>query len=520
MAGILDGLGTVLLPKGKGVKGGKGFTPTFNPRQEIMTAPAYREHLNDLFTSRIAGDSRTLIATLANADPDVSAAINAFLSVAGSTDPVIYAYDGKDQIDTKGIELGQQLWSLLTTTNDYTLGYSARKGPDALVTDMRYMILLRGMVAGELVLDKTYVPSEMRMIDPATIEWHQKQNGVFSPIQKSATSNTEIDLNIPTFFTENFHQSPLDVYTYSPFVSAINTIASRTQVIQELYRIMKIVGYPRVDVQVLDDVLMNSAPPAIRNKPEQVRAFVEAELGRIRAAISNLQSGDAFVHSKAVEAKVINDKNPSAGLQIQGVIDVLNAQNQAALKVMPAVVGKANNGQVASTEARLFALNADALNRTVAGFMTKLLTLGARLSGYEGRIEMIFPPVELRPQLELEPQKTMKSSRLKMDLSLGLITDIEYSMEMYGRPPLAGAPELSGTGFMSQGTTDPNATEVSPNGDPLGRSLSGEGGNGVAKDNNAKAGGGGAASASNKTAKPGGKLSYTGDDGITLNFDL
>lgn len=510
MAGILDGLGAVLLPKGKGVKGGRGYTPTFNPRSETLTAPLYRQHLTDVYSSRIANDARALIADLVNSDPDVSAAVNAFLSVSGSTDPVVYAYNADDEIDPEGISMAQKLIALLTTTNDYTIGFSMKPTLDELVTNLRYMVLLRGMVAAELVLDKTYIPSELRLVDAATLEWHQKQNGQYAPIQKPAGSNDQIDLNIPTFFTSTFNQSPLDVYTHSPFVAAINTIASRQQVINELYRIMKIVGYPRVDVQVLEDVLVANAPPAIRSNPTQIRGFVEAELGRIRATISTLGSADAFVHSSAVEAKVINDKNPSAGLQISEVIDVLQAQSQAALKVMPAVVGKANNGQVASTEARLFALNADALNRTIGSLLSKALTLGVRLAGYEGRVEVIFPPVELRPRMELEPQLTMKSSRLKQDLSIGKISDIEYSMEMYGRPPLPSEPELSGTGFLEQQQVSVDAEGVSPNTDSLGRSQSGEGGNGVARDNKNKSGQTG--------KKPAGKLSFELEDGTTLEY--
>ena len=504
---ILTGLSTILLPKGKGAKGGKSATPGFVRSNPTMSAPTYRQHLEDLYSSRTASDSRTLIASLANFDPDVSAAITAFLSVAGSVDPIVTAYDEKDEPSQDGIALGQQLLAVMTTNNDYTIGYSNKPTVDDLCMQDRYMMLLRGGTARELVLDKTYVPTELRLVDPATLTWEQTAPGVYKPTQTPTGSNEKIDLNIPTFFTSNFHQSPLDVYTFSPFVSAINTIASRTLVINELYRIMKIVGYPRVDVSVLEDVLVTSAPPAYRSDPTKIRTFVEAELNKIRTAISNLGSSDAFVHSNAVEAKIINEKNPSAGLQIQGVIDVLNAQNQAALKVMPAVVGKANNGQVASTEARLFALNADALNRAVASLYTRSLTLAARLTGFAGRIEVYFPPVELRPQLELEPQKTMRASRLAQDLSRGIISDMEYTMEMYGRPPLTGAPELSGTNF-----ADPvpaagvDATSVSPNSDPLGRSLSGAGGNGVAKNNQA--------------AKGRTKLSFTLEDGQVLSMNL
>lgn len=503
MAGIIDGLGAILLPKGKGQKGGRGYTPTFDPRNEVLRAPLYRDHLTDLYTARAANDARTLMVSLFHNDPDVSASVHAFMTVAESSDPIVYAYNEKDEIDPEGITMGQQLLALLTTTNDYTIGFSNKPTLDALSNDMRYLALLRGMVAGELVLDKTYVPNELRIIDPATLEWRQRANGIYSPIQKPAGSNDEIDLNIPTFFTSTFHQSPLDMYTHSPFVSAINTIAARSSVINELYRIMQIVGYPRLDIKVLEEVLVANAPPQFRQDPIQIRAHVETELQRVRSSITSLNSADAFVHSSAIEAKIINEKNPAAGIQIDNVIEVLNAQNQAALKAMPAVIGKGTNGQVASTEARLFALSADALNRVVGSFYTKSLTLAARLAGYAGRIEVIFPPVELRPKLELEPQYTMRSSRLKQDLSLGLITDEEYSMEMYGRPPLPSAPPLSGTGFLAQETTSVDAEGVTPNDDSLGRSLSGEGGNGVAKDNAAKSG--------NTKARPAGKLTFTMD---------
>lgn len=489
---ILNTLGSILLPKGRGTRGGVGYAPGFVPGTPLMTAPQYRDHLTDIYTSRTASDSRTLLATLVNTDPDISAAVNAFLSVAGSVDPVIFAYNEKDEIDPAGIALGQQMLALLTTTNDYTVGYSNKPTVDDLATQHRYLTLLRGATACELVLDKTYTPSELRIVDPATIEWYQTASGVFAPKQRPVGSNTLIDLNVPTFFFSTFHQSPLDLYTYSTFVSAINTIASRQQVINELYRIMKIVGYPRVDIKVLEDVLTNAAPPSLRTDPAGLRGYVEAELQRIRTTIAGLGSADAFVHSSAIETKIINEKNPSAGIQIQGVIDVLDAQNRAALKVMPAVVGKANNGMVASTEARLFALSADALNRTVAGVLSKALSLAVRLTGYAGRVEAWFPPVELRPDLELEPQKTMRASRLKADLSLGLISDNEYSMALYSRPTLAGATPLSGTGFLDAASSQiAVSNDTTANTDPLGRSLSGEGGNGVGNNNQAAAGGGG-----------------------------
>lgn len=472
---LLQDLQAIILPKGRGTRNGTTYTPTFNPRQEILTAPTYRQHLDDLFNTRQASDSRTLIGELVNHDSDVSAAVHSYLTISGSAQMVLKAYNAEGQLDLEGLTRAYSILHNITSTYDYTTGYSRKRTLEELCDELRYMILLRGMFGIELVLDKAYVPSDIRLPDPSTIEWREKTPGVFNPVQKPRGSNEIIDLNIPTFFTANFHQSPLSPYTYSPFVSAINTVAARQDVINELYRIMQVVGYPRLDVEVLEDVLLQHQPPAFKSDISKSRAFVESELAKIRGTVAGLTARDAFIHSNAISAKIINDKNPSAGLQIEKVIEVLDNQNQAALKVMPAVVGKGSNGQTASTESRLFALSADALNRTVANGLSKLLTFAVRLAGFQGHVVASFVPVELRPTLELEPQKTMKASRLRQDLSLGLITDDEYHYEVYGRPAPDGAPLLSGTGFLEAANQQIDVEGISPNTDSLGRGLAPEG---------------------------------------------
>jgi hypothetical protein len=440
--------------------------------------PTYRDHLTALYDSRLSTDSRELLNAAVNHDPDVSAAVHAYLSIAGSADLVIYAYDANDQLDAEGIKLGRQLLTQITTTYDYSLGHSSKPSLSSLTQNLRFYMLLRGMVSAELVFDKTMIPAELRLSDPASLTWKETKAGVFGPVQKPRGANVEIDLNIPTFFVSRFHQNPTDVYSFSPFVSSINTIAARQEVINELYRIMRVVGYPRLDFEVLEEVIMTNAPVTVRNNPEKLREFVENEIAKIGVQLQNIRSDQALVHSSAVKAKVINDKNPGAGMQVEDVVKVLDAQNQAALKVMPAVVGKADGGQVAGTEARLFALGCDSLNRSICDVLTQALTLAARLAGYQGRVEACFRPVELRPELELEPQKVMKSARLKQDLSAGLITDNEYHLEMYGRPAPEGSPELSGTNFLAQqaGAANVDVTSVTPNQDTHGRSLAPEGG--------------------------------------------
>src|SRR3546814_3486858 len=81
-----------------------------------------------------------------------------------------------------------------------------------------------------------------------------------------------------------------------------------------------------MDVTVLQEVIERNVPPNIKDNPTEIRAYVSRELDTIRGVIAGLSARDAFVHSDAITAEIINDKNPSAGLQIERVIDILDNQ--------------------------------------------------------------------------------------------------------------------------------------------------------------------------------------------------
>lgn len=467
----------LLLPKKRAKAGGQALTPTYKPGQEVLTIPRYREHLTDLFNSRQANDSRTLMAELARTDSDVSAAFFAYQSIAGSANVRVKAFDMNGELSPEGIRLANSILERVTTTTDYTIGYSPKQSMEQLNDDMRFWTLLRGSPGAELVLNKRFEPESLRLIDMATIEWREKANGIYKPVQKPSGAGVEINLDVPTFFTARFHQSPADIYTYSPFVAAINTISTRVHVINELYRITQIVGYPRMDVTVLEEVLLRSAPPLLRTDSAATRAFIDNQIAQVRQAYQNMRSDEPLIHTDAVKVGMVNDSRPATSLPISSVIDVLNEQNQAALKTMPTVLGKSTNGQVASTEARLFALHCDALNKVVADVWSQTLTLALRLAGFQGRVVYEFEPVELRPELELEPQRTMKQSRYEQALSRGYISDDEFHVDVFGRPRPDSAPILSGTNFMnSSEAASVDVDGLSPNGDPLGRGLAPEGG--------------------------------------------
>lgn len=474
MAGsITSFIGNVILPKRRGNEKGIGLTGTYdanNPTQ-ALTVPQYRDHLTDLFETRAVNDSRTLIRDLFITDSDLSATVNAYLTTA-NTEPLFVVRDIEGNIDREGHQLLEQILAALENRFDYSKGYAYKPSLATICENMRYMALLRGGIAAELVLDKTLVPREIRHIDMASIEWYEESPGQYRPIQKPEGSDEEIDLNIPTFFTAFYRRDPTRIYTYSPFVAAINTIAARQQVINDLYRIMQKTGYPRLQAKVLEEVLRKNAPAAAQQDEREMRLWINARLNEIGNDLTNLRPDAAYVHTDAIEPGILNEGGPAKSMDVSDVVSVLNAQNQAALKTVATVIGRGESGvNTASVEATIFAKNAGELNQPIAELLSHMLTLAIRLQGSQSAVKVGFKKVDLRPELELEPQMVMRQTRLTQLLSQGLISDDEFHVKMFNRIRPDDIEEKSGTGFLEP-MQQVDVSKTSPNSDPQGRALS------------------------------------------------
>lgn len=477
MAGVFEGLLNIIAPTKTARAGGVAATGTYDPNSTtgVVTMPLYRDHLIDIFTTRQADDSRDLIKKLMIQDPDMSAAASAFLTLA-NTKPIFIARALDGSIDRENTKQIYNVLRLLTTQLDYTQGFQMKPSLAQLCENMRYMILLRGMITAEIVYDKNLAPSELRMIDPASIQWIEKNPGLYKPEQivKGQSKNTSLD--IPTFFASYYRRDPTQIYAYSPFVSAINTIAARQQIINDLYRIMRITGFPRIDVKVVEEVIMKSAPPLVKNDEVKMKEYLKDRIGEVAQVFNNLRPDQAAIHLDSVEISILNEKNPGLGIDITSVIETLNAQNQAALKTMATIIGRGTSGvNTASVEARIAAMNADELNEPLADILQDMLSFILQTAGQQVFVEVYFRKCELRPEMELEPQLLIKAGRLQTELSLGLISDDEYHLEMRGVVKPDDAEELSGTGFMQPVEVGVDAEKTSPNGGPIGRGMTSKG---------------------------------------------
>ena len=469
MAGISSNifakLTEVLLPKGLQPEG-KGQAPAFDSSRgsDPVPRPITNSHQRDLLAER-SGTDDDLIQILMRYDSDVAAATHAYLTLA-NTEMSHICYDEAGQVDAEAQQLINQFLVSLGTTMDYSQGFTMNRSLRARNEKFRYMLLKRGSIAGELIYDrKLGTIKDMFLLDTGSFDWTQAKNGILKPQQK-VSQGDPIPLDFATVYYSSFRQDPSDPYSKSFFISVINTIYARTQIINDLYRLMNINGFPRIKIELVEETIRKHMPQQLKNNAVKSAEFINSIISQTQATFQGIRPDQPLVHTDSSVISVMNERSSGMTLDISPIIKVLDSQNQSSLKTMATIIGRGESGvNTASVEARIFSLSAAELNDPLAELWEQALTFVLRLSGSLSRVVVKFAEPELRADNELEPARTQKQARLHKDLSLGMITDDEYHLQMYNRLPPAGAPKLSGTNFLNAGQVSETAEVTKDNGD-------------------------------------------------------
>lgn len=446
---MLGNLLDIIPPRKLGGNGGATASPTFDPNRtdQNIARPAGDSHRVDLSLNRQTTDDKDLIQDMMRTDTEMSATTNAYLTVA-NTQMRYLCRDVNKAIDRNAQKLIDSFMLAITTTMDFSQGFTRPRDLNTRNADMRFMVLRSGGVMVELILEKGKI-TDLRLVDTDSLQWRESQAGKMKPYQEQGAGDP-VSLDFPTLFYSSFRTDPASAYSSSFFLSTINTIYARKQIINDFYRIMKIQGFPRLDITLVEDVIRKNAPAHCQRNAQKMREYIEEIIGATTTSFANIKPDQPVVHTNNTEIKMLNDKAAGVTLDMQPIINVLNGQNQAGLKVMSTLIGRGESGvNTASTESRIFAMSAAELNTCLETIWSQLLTFILRFSGSTSYVEVKFDEPELRSSDELEANKLLRQQRLQSDLSYGFITDDEYHLAMYGRLAPEGSPLLSGTRFLN-----------------------------------------------------------------------
>lgn len=420
---------------------------------------------------RASGDVPTVLIEAQKYDADFSQAIWAVTRFASTNIKMMFVND-KGEFDadkTKQFKLVMDnIWLSSVNTPDIN------EFADNIIMEL----FMQGGLGIEVVLDKFKLPTNYIAVASKEIKW-RKANGIFVPFQTA--QGKDVKLDIPTFFFINTDRRPDQAVADSPLLSAVQAVTFKQSVINDIQRVIKRAGYPRHRVTILEEVLRKNAPADIRMDPVKLTTWLTKQKETIAEGLAKLNPEDAIVIFDSIQIDYLTTQG-SMTVDFRPIVDILDSQLTSALKVLPSILGKATGGSqnIASVEAMTFVNTLSFLQERCDKILSQVYTLTARLMGMKGSIVVKHAPINLRPDLELEPQKLARQNRILQLQSYGHITDSEAALAL----DVMHLPkeELSGTQFLDGGP-ETDTENISPNADPLGRSITGGDGAGDTKGN-------------------------------------
>lgn len=404
----------------------------------------------DPTTFRTGTNPSQLIRNFLESSPDMSATLSAYLRTGIPKTYKLTAHDLDGSINPEATRLVHELLARITFLSDPTLGYNPTTDLQSLSESLGRELLLDGAMAVELVLDEMGVPSYPAPVAVSTLQFKEdKARGVI-PVQ--VVAGEEIELDIPTVFYVSADQDLTTPYAISFFAVAVRSVLADEIFNNFLMRQLRRNIAPRMVAKIVEEKVKASVAPDVLTNPTKMQNYMDGLMGAIEAQLEELEPEDAIVSTDMVEyeTKTPGGGNGSSGVGtlLEKVRSILTDRVTAALKSLPAVLGRDTSSGSATTSTYLFLKSADIIATKLSTLYSRMLTVAVRLLGKDCYVKFVYDPLDIRPKAEQEAYRAMQQSNTLNLLSWGFLTDVEASIELTGNLPPAGFKPLSGTRFM------------------------------------------------------------------------
>ena len=337
----------------------------------------------------------------------------------------------------------------ITFVGDPTAGYNPTTDLQSLSEALGRELLLEGAAALELVLDDMQIPTYPVPVAVSTLQFKEdKAKGVY-PVQVIA--GKEFDLDIATMFYVSVDQDLLTPYSVGFLAVAIRAVLADENFSNFLQRQLKRNISPRLIATIVEDKIKKSVDPKVAANPQKLQEYVVNLISQVENTLEDLEPEDALIGTDAItyDLKAPGGTGSGVGSLFKEVDTILKDRLTAALKSLPAVLGRDTSSGSATTSTYLFMKSAGMISSKLNVLYSRMFTQAIRLMGINAYVEFEYDELDLRPKAEQEAYLQMRQSRMLMLCSLGFMTTAETSINLTGYLPPQGMPDISGTNFMS-----------------------------------------------------------------------
>jgi hypothetical protein len=211
--------------------------------------------------------------------------------------------------------------------------------------------------------------------------------------------------------------------------------------LQDLKAIVHKQGYPRIDITILEEIIIKNAPPQIRTDPKKMQEFVDKQIEEILSKLASLDPDQPLVHVNSIEANILGG-NTGPVIDVQKLMNVIDSQIVAAIKTLSVFLGRhfGKTETYAGIEVQIYNRTVEAIKELSRRLFSRALTLGLRLRGHQGIVEVKYDVIDWKSPQEREQARTMAIDNAIKMRDEGWITDEEACEMVTGHKP-TGTPK-------------------------------------------------------------------------------
>jgi len=307
----------------------------------------------------------------------------------------------------------------------------------------------RGAYFVEMVLDESKV-ADLAVPDAATARFRKRRDPIRGTVWELGQMVSGNFISLEDFPTVQY--IPIDPLPAKPFgrpmmTPAVNLALFTLGLLNDLKRVIQQQGYPRLDIEVILEKLMEAMPEGIEDDPEKFRQWAEEIVSEVEDAYSNLLPDDAYIHTDVIRVnRPVGTVDSSSLGAVDGIMRALDRMIVRALKTMPLLFGivEGSSESYANRQWEIHMAGIRTLQKTLEETLETLFEYALQAQGIVADVTLTFEQLRASERLRLAQAFQMEINNQRSLYEFGIVSLDRASDELIGAPADQAEPRIMG----------------------------------------------------------------------------
>lgn len=361
---------------------------------------------------KIAGEPNKFkaIEIIIDETPDGKQAYNTYLRLANQG----------FHIELYNRNTGRRVKRYETEMRDFCarIGANNSGGLDGLLDQLHGSSIARGGMACEVIVndDATDI-DDVVLVDPGTfVEYKYIEDEHRYAIYQQRRDGKKIDLYEGNFFFVPHQPKAGRPDGTLQFLPAVVTMTQFYQLFADSMRILNRIGYPRYDVELNREAIVNTMPASEKNTPKGQRDAFQREFREVEANLRRIGKDSDLIHFDSAKITTIGGGVNGSGIDIRAWFEVLEPLIVNSFNMTPVLMGRLTAGSysLGTVEFKIVTDTVDSMRRGSKRIIEEIINLWARVKGYPIYAVCTHNPIDWEVQkekLEVELKKMEKARK-------------------------------------------------------------------------------------------------------------